>query len=69
MFLAGVDKGVLLARGSWFRAEKGSDEKLFLRTTFAAASELKIEEAVRRMGEALRQEFGLEGKELNGHAK
>jgi len=67
VFLAAVEKGVLLARGSWFRAEKGSDEKLFVRTTFAAASAEKIEEAVKRMGEALRDEFGLE--QMNGHAR
>ena len=67
VFLAGVEKGVLLARGSWFRAEKGSDEKLFVRTTFAAASAEKIEEAVKRMGEALREEFGLD--QMNGHAR
>jgi aromatic amino acid aminotransferase I / 2-aminoadipate transaminase len=66
VFLAGVDQGVLLARGSWFRAEKGSDQALFLRTTFAAASEEKIVEGVKRMGVALRNEFGL--KQLaNGH--
>ena len=67
VFLAGVSKGVLLARGSWFRAEKDSDQKLFLRTTFAAASEERIVEAVRRMGEALREEFGLAALG-NGHA-
>lgn len=60
VFLAGVEQGVLLARGSWFRAEKGSDQALFLRTTFAAASEEKIVEGVKRMGVALRNEFGLE---------
>lgn len=59
VFLAGVEQGVLLARGSWFRAQKGSDEALFLRTTFAAASAEQIEEGVKRMGIALRNEFGL----------
>lgn len=67
VFLAGVEKGVLMARGSWFRAEKDTDEKLFVRTTFAAASEEKIVEAIQRMGEALRLEFGI--REMNGHAK
>jgi aromatic amino acid aminotransferase I / 2-aminoadipate transaminase len=69
VFLRGVEKGVLMARGSWFRAEKGTDEKLFLRMTFAAASEERIEEAVRRAGEALRDEFGLPVGEngVNGH--
>ncbi|ETN37072.1 uncharacterized protein HMPREF1541_08062 [Cyphellophora europaea CBS 101466] len=70
VFLAGVDRGVLLARGSWFRAEKGSDQALFLRTTFAAASAEKIEEGIRRMGAALRTEFGLQQQQhpANGHA-
>lgn len=67
VFLAGVEQGVLLARGSWFRAQKGSDQALFLRTTFAAASAEKIEEGVKRMGIALRHEFGLE-QLANGHA-
>jgi aromatic amino acid aminotransferase I / 2-aminoadipate transaminase len=60
VFLAGVERGVLLARGSWFRAERGSDQALFMRTTFAAASEEKIQEGIERMGKALRSEFGLE---------
>ena len=68
VFLAGVEQGVLLARGSWFRAEKGSDQALFLRTTFAAASAEKIEEGIQRMGTALRREFGLAEMRLtNGH--
>lgn len=68
IFLAAVDKGVLLARGSWFRAEKGTkllaegkadQPELFFRMTFAAASEENITEAVDRAGQALREEFRL----------
>ncbi|RMZ76113.1 hypothetical protein DV738_g5099, partial [Chaetothyriales sp. CBS 135597] len=49
VFLAAIAKNVLLARGSWFRAEVGTDEKLFVRATFAAASAEAIEEGVRRL--------------------
>ncbi|RMZ81229.1 hypothetical protein DV737_g2660, partial [Chaetothyriales sp. CBS 132003] len=59
VFLAGVSKNVLLARGSWFRAELATDEKLFVRATFAAASPDNIEQGVKRLGDALRDEFGL----------
>ena len=68
VFLAGVKENVLMARGSWFRAEHGTDEALHLRMTFAASPSNKIEEAMRRVGEALRAEFGLE-KQGNGHAR
>lgn len=68
VFLAGVDQGVLIAKGSWFRAQKGTDQELFFRTTFAAAPAEKIVEAIRKMGVAIRKEFGLEGGETNGHA-
>ena len=66
IFTTGVQKyGVLVGRGSWFRAECDTDEKLFFRMTFAAASEEKIEEAVGRFAAALREEFGelLEGED------
>jgi aromatic amino acid aminotransferase I / 2-aminoadipate transaminase len=62
VFLAGVERGVLLARGSWFRAEQDSKKGsavMFVRTTFAAASAEQIQEGVKRMGDALRAEFGL----------
>jgi aromatic amino acid aminotransferase I / 2-aminoadipate transaminase len=67
VFMAGVNSNVLLARGSWFRAEQGSDQDMFVRTTFAAASAEDIEEGMRRVGQALRAEFGLQ--QGNGHAK
>jgi aromatic amino acid aminotransferase I len=68
VFLAAVDQGVLLAKGSWFRSQKGTDTGLFFRTTFAAAPAEKIVEAIKKMGVAIRKEFGLEGGEQNGHA-
>ncbi|KAL2412784.1 Aromatic amino acid aminotransferase C56E4.03 [Exophiala dermatitidis] len=68
VFLAAVQENVLVARGSWFRAQRGSDTELFFRTTFAAAPAEKIIDAIRRFGEAIRKEFGLEEKQ-NGHAK
>ena len=83
IFLAAVDKGVLCSKGSWFRAQRGTDREMFFRTTFAAASSADIVEAMRRFGEALREEFGLldrhksangvlhglnGGPRMNGHA-
>ncbi|KIX01807.1 uncharacterized protein Z518_09534 [Rhinocladiella mackenziei CBS 650.93] len=68
VFLSAVDQGVLCAKGSWFRAQRGSDTELFFRTTFAAAPAEKIIEAIRKLGVAMRTEFGL-GKTQNGHAK
>ena len=59
VFLAGVKENVLLARGSWFRAEQGTDEAMYIRTTFASAPADKIEEGMKRVGDALRREFGL----------
>ena len=57
---AGVEKGVLTAKGSWFRAEADAGTEMFLRTTFAAALAEDVTEAVKRLGEALRTEFGLD---------
>ncbi|KAL8732690.1 MAG: hypothetical protein Q9166_002666 [cf. Caloplaca sp. 2 TL-2023] len=59
-----VDKGVLTAKGSWFRTEGDAGKEMFFRTTFAAAGEKDVEEAVKRFGEALRVDFGLH--ESNG---
>lgn len=53
-----IDKGVLVARGSWFAAELDKDkqpgEDLFFRATFAAAAPEQMREAIRRFGEAVR---------------
>ncbi|KAI4139924.1 MAG: hypothetical protein L6R39_006047 [Caloplaca ligustica] len=59
---AGVDRGVLSAKGSWSRAEADAGEEMFFRTTFAAAGAEDVTEAIRRFGEALRAEFGLDEK-------
>jgi aromatic amino acid aminotransferase I len=64
IFLAAIERGVLCAKGSWFRAQRGTDTDMFFRTTFAAASSGDIAEAMRRFGEALREEFGLVGIDL-----
>ncbi|KAL8640091.1 MAG: hypothetical protein Q9228_002949 [Teloschistes exilis] len=65
---SGVDKGVLTAKGSWFRAEGDAGEEMFFRMTFAAAGEEDVREAIGRFGETLRVEFGLVGeKQGNGN--
>jgi aromatic amino acid aminotransferase I len=39
---------------------------MFFRTTFAAAGSGDIVEAMRRFGEALREEFGLQKRNVSG---
>jgi aromatic amino acid aminotransferase I len=67
IFLAAVEKGVLCSKGSWFRAQRGTDTEMFFRTTFAAASSGDIAEAMKRFGEALREEFGLQARNVSGY--
>lgn len=53
-------QGALIARGSWFNANKQIPlDEVFFRTTFAAAPLVQIEEAVKRFGAALRKIFQL----------
>ncbi|KAG6313008.1 hypothetical protein E4U22_001335 [Claviceps purpurea] len=54
-----IDGGVLVARGSWFLAEKQKPMPgLFFRATYAAASAENMNEAIRRFGQAVRASFG-----------
>ncbi|KAL2852012.1 pyridoxal phosphate-dependent transferase [Aspergillus pseudoustus] len=59
LFTAAVNNGVLISRGSWFKAAGASEDKLFFRATFASASEENITEAIRRFGATVRAEFKL----------
>ncbi|KAJ5467618.1 Pyridoxal phosphate-dependent transferasemajor regionsubdomain 2 [Penicillium sp. IBT 31633x] len=60
IFLASVDTGVLLSRGSWFKPDHDTiEEKMFFRATFASASSEKIDEAISRFASSLRTQFGL----------
>ncbi|KAL2271122.1 hypothetical protein VTJ83DRAFT_493 [Remersonia thermophila] len=55
-----IAKGVLVARGSWFRAQQDKPPSgLYFRTTFAAATPENMREAIRRLGEAIRESFRL----------
>lgn len=68
IFMRVIDHGALVMRGSWFYANsEDSHDTLFFRATYAAAPAEKIEEGIRRFGEAIRAEFKLE-KGVNGHA-
>jgi aromatic amino acid aminotransferase I / 2-aminoadipate transaminase len=64
--LAAIEKRVLCSKGSWFRAQRDTDTEMFFRTTFAAAGSGDIVEAMRRFGEALREEFGLQKRNVSG---
>lgn len=70
IWLRVIEEGTLLIRGSWFLPNQQQVvDKLFFRGTYAAAKGEQIVEAVRRVGKALREEFGLkdEGNGVNEH--
>lgn len=59
--MAVIEHGALVMRGSWFYAEKDVEhDTMFFRATYAAAPFEKIQEAIRRFGEAVRESFRLE---------
>ncbi|KAJ5355958.1 hypothetical protein N7517_010567 [Penicillium concentricum] len=63
IWLKAISNGALVACGSWFRAATDATcDEVFYRTTFAAASLEQIEEAVMRLGEALKTCFHLGDK-------
>ena len=69
IFHAAIEKGTLTSKGSWFRAEVDNPgDEIFFRTTFAAAADEQVREAIKRFGEALRTVFKLEGVTANGTA-
>lgn len=56
-----IEKGVLVGRGSWFRAEQDTmPTALFFRATYAAATPENMTEAICRFGEAVRESFQME---------
>ncbi|KAK4153080.1 pyridoxal phosphate-dependent transferase [Chaetomidium leptoderma] len=58
IFNSCIARGVLVARGSWFRAEHGTPPSgLYFRATFAAATPENMREAIRRLGEAIRESY------------
>lgn len=63
IWLESISAGALVGRGSWFRSSKDVPcNDVFYRTTFAAAPLPKIEEAIKRFGEAIHKVFELKGK-------
>lgn len=60
IFFRNIEHGTMCMRGSWFYAdEEESHDTLFFRATYAASPSDKMEEAIRRLGESVREEFGL----------
>ncbi|OHE99547.1 aromatic amino acid aminotransferase [Colletotrichum orchidophilum] len=58
IFNSCIEKGVLCARGSWFRTEQDTPLKdLFFRATFASASEQDMDKAIQRLGAAIKESF------------
>ncbi|KAF2786405.1 aromatic amino acid aminotransferase 1 [Melanomma pulvis-pyrius CBS 109.77] len=70
IFMRVIDHGTLVMRGSWFYADAEDEHQtMFFRATYVAAPAEKIDEGIRRFGEAVRAEFGLEAyANGNGHA-
>lgn len=67
IFMASINHGALVMRGSWFYANTDdTHDTLFFRATYAAAPFEKIQEAIRRFGEAVRESFGLTEDVSNG---
>lgn len=59
IFDSAVKSGVLVTRGSWFRAEKDKPPSgLYFRTTFATATAEGMDEAISRFAKALQDSFG-----------
>ena len=66
IFMASIDHGTLVMRGSWFYADAHAQhDTMFFRATYAAAPSDKIEEAIKRFGDAVRASFGII-KDSNG---
>lgn len=58
IFLTAIDKEVLLAMGSWFITDREAERPgMFFRATFAACEVPKMQEGMKRFGDALRTEF------------
>jgi len=58
IFLACINEGVLLTKGSWFAAERDLvPTRMFLRATFAAATSDSVNHAIERFGIAVRDVF------------
>ncbi|EME79304.1 uncharacterized protein MYCFIDRAFT_57678 [Pseudocercospora fijiensis CIRAD86] len=69
IFQANVAHGTLLMKGSWFMAEKnGKRSTMFFRATYAAAQFDQIDEAIKRFGNAIREEFALKPYTNGYHA-
>lgn len=61
IYHATIKRGALTSKGSWFRAESNNPgNDMFFRTTFAAAPNEKVQEGIKRFGEALKAVFQLE---------
>lgn len=62
-----IHHGTLLMKGSWFCAERSKPrDTMFFRATYAAAKFDQIDEAIFRLGNAIRDSFGLE-RQTNGY--
>jgi len=60
IFMCSIKHRALVAKGSYFYADASAKhDDMFFRATYAAAPFDKINEAIRRFGEALREEFVL----------
>lgn len=60
IFCCIVEHKTLVMKGSWFAPEKGAEsDTMFFRATYASAQFHQLQEAIRRLGAAVRECFGL----------
>ncbi|KAH7027493.1 pyridoxal phosphate-dependent transferase [Microdochium trichocladiopsis] len=60
IYNACIDKGVLVCRGSWFRADPSKPlPGMYFRTTYAASTEENMVKGIERFGQAIRDSFRL----------
>jgi len=67
IFFRNIEHGTMCMRGSWFYADAEEEhDTLFFRATYAASPVDRMDEAIRRLGESVREEFGLGGYAMGG---
>lgn len=65
IYSGGLRNGVMCCKGSMFRVDRTQDQELFFRATFATASLSDLDEAIKRLGEAIDQIYSEEDTKLS----
>lgn len=59
LYSIALEHGVLISKGSWFVADVRQYEDVAFRLTFAAAGDLELDLAIKRLGTVIDEQFGL----------